>query len=50
MKISSMIRVNEEKHATSILGKPGANPGFLKMEFICIKVWGFVLLILSHFS
>ena len=27
-----------------------ADPGFLEREFICIKVWGFALLILSHFS
>ena len=29
---------------------PGADPGFLEREFICIKVWGFALLILYHFS
>ena len=28
----------------------GADPGFLERGFICIKGWGFVLLILSHFS
>ena len=28
----------------------GADPGFLERGFICIKVWGFALLILSHFS
>ena len=28
----------------------GADQGFLEMGFICIKVWGFALLILSHFS
>ena len=28
----------------------GADPGFLERWFICIKVWGFALLILSHFS
>ena len=27
-----------------------ADPGFLERGFICIKVWGFALLILSHFS
>ena len=27
-----------------------ANPGFLERGFVCIKVWGFTLLILSHFS
>ena len=27
----------------------GAGPGFLEREFICIKVWGFALLNLSHF-
>ena len=27
-----------------------ADSGFLKRGFICIKVWGFSLLILSHFS
>ena len=30
--------------------KSGADPGFLEMGAICIKVWGFALLILSHFS
>ena len=28
---------------------PGADPGFLERGFICIKVWGLALLILSHF-
>ena len=28
----------------------GADPGFLEMGFICIKVLGFALLIISHFS
>ena len=28
----------------------GADPGFLERGFICIKVLGFALLILSHFS
>ena len=28
----------------------GADQGFLERGFICIKVWGVVLLILSHFS
>ena len=28
----------------------GADPGFLERGFICIKVWGFALLILSNFS
>ena len=28
----------------------GANPGFQERGFECIKVWGFALLILSHFS
>ena len=27
-----------------------ADPGFLERGLICIKVWGFALLILSHFS
>ena len=27
----------------------GADPGFLERGFICIKVWGLTLLILSHF-
>ena len=27
-----------------------ADPGFLERGFIFIKVWGFALLILSHFS
>ena len=30
--------------------KSGADPGFLEKGFICIKVWGFALLILSIFS
>ena len=29
--------------------KTGADPGFLESGFINIKVWGFALLILSHF-
>ena len=29
---------------------PGADPGFLERGFVRIKVWGFALLILSHFS
>ena len=28
----------------------GADPRFLERGFICIKGWGFALLILSHFS
>ena len=28
----------------------GVDPGFLERVFICIHVWGFALLILSHFS
>ena len=28
----------------------GADSGFLERGFICIKVWGFALLILSNFS
>ena len=28
----------------------GADPGFLERGFMCIKGWGFALLILSHFS
>ena len=28
----------------------GAEPEFLEREFMCIKMWGFALLILSHFS
>ena len=27
------------------IGKQGADPGFLECGFICIKVWGFALLI-----
>ena len=34
-------------HEAQILG---ADPGFLEKGFICIKVWGFALLILSLFS
>ena len=26
------------------------DPGFLEKGFICIKVWGFALLVFSHFS
>ena len=33
-----------------MLKYPGADPEFLQWGFICIKVWGFALLILSHFS
>ena len=29
---------------------PGADSGFLEKGVTYIKVWGFVLLILSHFS
>ena len=32
------------------MGQQGADSGFLKRGFICIKVLGFALLILSHFS
>ena len=32
------------------LAGSGVDPGFLESGFICIKVWGFALLILSHFS
>ena len=28
----------------------GAGPGFLERGFVYIKVWGFALLILSHYS
>ena len=28
----------------------GADPGFLERGFVCIKVWEFALLIVSHFS
>ena len=31
-------------------GCSGPDPEFLESGFICIKVWGFALLILSHFS
>ena len=31
-------------------GGAGADPGFLERGFICIKVYGFAMLILSHFS
>ena len=30
--------------------KAGADPGFMERGFVCIKVLGFALLILSHFS
>ena len=33
-----------------ICSNAGVDPGFLERGFICIKVWGFALLILSHFS
>ena len=29
--------------------RSGGYPGFVERGFICIKVWGFALLILSHF-
>ena len=32
-----------------IVPSSGADPGFLKRGFICVKVWGFALLILSNF-
>ena len=28
----------------------GADPGYLERGCTCIKVWGFAMLILSHFS
>ena len=31
-------------------GGAGADPGFLERGSICIKEWGFALLILSNFS
>ena len=30
--------------------KSGADPGLLERGFLCTKVWGFALLILSYFS
>ena len=32
------------------LTTPGADPGFLERGYICMKVWGFALLIFAHFS
>ena len=32
-----------------ILAVAGADPGFLERGFICMKVWGFTLLIIFHF-
>ena len=37
----------EPSHAILV---PGADPGFLERGFVSIKVWGFALMILSHFS
>ena len=35
---------------TECMLSAGADPGFLDRGFVCIKVWGLALLILSHFS
>ena len=51
--ISYVININIEQHISELVlkeGRSGADPGFLKRGFICIKVWGFSLLILSNFS
>ena len=33
-----------------VFGSTTVDPGFIERGFIYIKVWGFALLILSHFS
>ena len=38
-------RIKNERGTT-----PGTDPGFLERGFVCVKVWGFALLISSHFS
>ena len=35
---------------THLRHKSGANPGLLERGFICLKVWGLALLILTHIS
>ena len=41
---------NQNIKPKKLLSSSGADPGFLERGFICIKVWGLALLILSHFS
>ena len=54
---STFILGHNEKSDLSINGctcgigrQSGADAGFLERGFICIKVWGFDVLVLSHFS
>ena len=42
-------RVRKAGGLVSFFTVLGADPGFLEWRFICIRVWGFALLILSHF-
>ena len=52
LEILVLITYSQMPLITSMLtySLAGADPGFLEKEFMCIKVWGFTLLILSHFS
>ena len=45
------VRVKSYGHVGKVSSpNPWADPGFLERGLICIKVWGFALLIVSHFS
>ena len=47
LKAINTAKSNEERLD---INKTQVDPGFPERGFICIKVWGFALLILSHFS
>ena len=40
---------NNRKISESTVHVSGVDPGFLERGFMCIKLWRFALLILSHF-
>ena len=48
-KVISRRQVTGSMESLAIYGIAEADPGFLERGFICIKVWGVPLLILSHF-
>ena len=42
--------INRPLTTAMTMSSPGEDPGFLERGFICIKVWGFALPVLSNFS
>ena len=54
--ICKILRYGTLQHMNSLVSllllyvRSGADQGILERRFICIKRWGLVLLILSHFS